>query len=129
MTLEPASAEEASVLVANERFYQAFNQKDFDAMDHVWARETPVVCVHPGWNVLVGRQPVLDSWQGILGNPAQPRIVVGGATVTIVGETAVVVCREFVAGTPLAATNLFVREDGNWRIFHHHSGPVSWTET
>ena len=112
------------VLSANERFYQAFNQKDAALMDDVWAAEHAVTCVHPGWNVLEGRQDVLDSWYRILGNPDQPRIVAGGATVMISGELAIVLCRELVAGSPLVATNIFILEDRTWRLLHHQSGPV-----
>jgi hypothetical protein len=115
---------EDDVLIANERFYQAFNQKDAALMDEVWAGEHAVTCVHPGWNVLEGREDVLDSWHSILGNPNQPRIVSGGASVTLSGELAIVLCRELVAGSPLVATNIFVQEDGMWRLLHHQSGPV-----
>lgn len=115
---------QTAVLEANERFYQAFNARDVDAMDALWARDHPVTCVHPGWNVLEGREDVLQSWRNILGNPNQPRIVAGGATATLFGDLAVVICRELVAGSPLVATNLFVLEDGEWRLLHHQSGPV-----
>jgi uncharacterized protein (TIGR02246 family) len=118
-------ADEAAVLEANEAFYAAFNHKDPEAMDAVWAQRDDVVCVHPGWNVLRGREPVVESWRGILTNPAQTRIVVGGAIVTLLGDVAVVICRELVGGSPLAATNVFVREDGGWRLLHHQSGPVA----
>jgi hypothetical protein len=97
-------------------------------MARVWSEHAPVVCIHPGWNVLKGRASVLESWNGILANPAQPRLVTGGASARVFGETAVVVCRELVAGTPLAATNLFTLEEGRWRMVHHHSGPVTWIE-
>ncbi len=120
------SAEEA-VLEANDAFYRAFNQKDVAAMDAVWARSTEVGCIHPGWNVLRGRDAVMESWAGILSNRAQPRIVSGGAAVILLGDVAVVLCRELVAGSPLAATNLFVQEDGAWKLAHHHSGPVSYS--
>jgi ketosteroid isomerase-like protein len=115
---------EADVLAANERFYQAFNLKDVPLMESVWAVDHAVTCVHPGWNVLEGWDDVLDSWRNILGNANQPRIVTGGATAVLFGEVAVVVCRELVAGSPLVATNIFVVEDGMWRLLHHHSGPV-----
>jgi ketosteroid isomerase-like protein len=114
-----------AILAMNEEFYSSFNRKDGDAMDAVWAQRDDVSCIHPGWNVLRGREPVVDSWRAILGNPNQPRIVIGGAEVTMLGDAAVVVCRELVAGSPLAATNVFVREDGAWRLMHHQSGPVS----
>ncbi|MCA9822761.1 MAG: nuclear transport factor 2 family protein [Dehalococcoidia bacterium] len=113
---------------ANAAFYRAFNTKDLAAMNAIWAEEAAVTCVHPGWFLLEGRDLVLESYQGILGNVAQPRIVVGGVIATTYGDLAVVVCREFVGGAPLLATNLFVREGGEWRIFHHHSGPVAQLE-
>lgn len=116
------------VLAANETFYRAFNQKDPEAMDAIWARSADVGCIHPGWNVLRGREPVLESWRGILGNPAQPRILTGGAVASFLGDVAIVTCRELVAGSPLAATNIFVLEDGAWKIVHHQSGPVSRVE-
>jgi ketosteroid isomerase-like protein len=117
----------AAVLAANGAFYAAFAAMDYPAMESVWARTAELTCIHPGWNVLSGRAPVLESWEAILLNPSQPRIVSGGATVQLFGECAVVICRELVAGNPLTATNVFVREAGRWRLVHHHSGPVANT--
>jgi ketosteroid isomerase-like protein len=118
------SEEAAAVLAANEAFYRAFNDKDMEAMERLWASGDDVSCIHPGWNVLQGREPVLDSWRSILSNPDQPRIVTGGASVSVNGDTAVIVCRELVAGSPLAATNVYVRQVEGWKLQHHHSGPV-----
>lgn len=120
-------SDEHEVLAANDAFYRAFNRKDLAAMDAVWASQARVQCIHPGWNVLVGREAVMASWRAILSNPDQPRIMSGGASVDFVGAIAVVVCRELVAGTPLVATNLFVREAGGWKLFHHHASPVAQT--
>ena len=119
------SSDEAAVLRANERFYAAFTDRDFAAMDAAWARTGRVTCIHPHWNVLEGRDVVLRSWAGIMNNPAQPRVVSGGAQVTISGDIGVVVCREFVAGVGLLATNVFIREGDAWRLSHHHSSPVA----
>ena len=46
------------------------------------------------------------------------------ATARVFGAVAVVICRELVSGSPLVATNVFVREEGEWRMSHHHAGPV-----
>ena len=110
--------------MANEGFYRALGGGDMGAMEQVWARIAPVTCLHPGWTLLSGREAVLESWRTILANPNQPRIVGGGASVTVFGDAAVVLCREVVSGSPLYATNVFVREEGAWRMTHHHSGPV-----
>ncbi len=120
------SLEEAA-LAANEAFYRAFNQKDVAAMDDVWSASPDVTCVHPGWNVLQGREAVLESWHNILGNPNQTRIVTGGATVSLHGTMALVICRELVGGSPLVASNVFALEGEAWKLVHHHSGPVMVT--
>lgn len=117
-------SETEDVLAANAAFYDAFNARDVAGMAALWAEDVPVTCVHPGWNVLSGRDAVLESWRAILMNPDQPRIVAGGAEVRFWGECAVVISRELVAGNPLAATNIFVQEDGRWKLAHHQSGPV-----
>ncbi len=111
-------------LAANERYYAAFATHDLAAMNALWALRSPASCVHPGWMILEGRDDVMASWASILGNETQPRVVPGGAKAVIIGDMAMVHCREFVAGSGLMATNLFVREDGEWRIFHHHASPV-----
>jgi hypothetical protein len=119
---------EEAVLEANQAFYSAFNQKDLAAMDAIWARTTEVGCIHPGWNVLSGRELVMESWEAILENPNQPKVMTGGASVSLLGSTqdvAVVSCRELVAGSALAATNIFIHEQGTWKLVHHQSGPVS----
>jgi len=118
------SAEEA-VRAANEAFYAAFNVKDPDAMELLWAMDARITCIHPGWNVLEGRDAVAESWRRILGNPQQPKIVTGGANVRVLGPTAIVLCRELVGGSPLAATNVFVLEGGRWLLVHHQSSPVA----
>jgi hypothetical protein len=115
----------ATILAANEAFYRAFNEKDIPGMEALWASSDEIACIHPGWNLLRGREDVMESWQSILSNPGQPRIVIGGATVTLIGEIAIVLCRELVGPMPLAATNIFQLEDGAWKLLHHQSGPVS----
>ena len=121
---EARTEAEQEALVANEAFYRALGNSDMGAMENVWARLAPVTCLHPGWTLLTGREEVLESWRTILSNPNQPRIVGGGASVTVFGDAAVVLCREVVSGSGLYATNVFVREEGAWRMTHHHSGPV-----
>lgn len=99
------------------------------AMSELWATEAPVSCIHPGWPVLIGRDDVITSWRGILESPTAPDIRVGETVVHRVGDTALVFCGEVVGGSALAATNVFVREGGAWRIAHHHAGPVTMLRT
>src|SRR2546428_7232280 len=60
------TAAEREVLEANAAFYAAFEQRDPEAMDALWAREAPVACLHPGWEPLFGREAVVGSWRRIL---------------------------------------------------------------
>lgn len=118
--------EAESVLFANEAFYQAFADRDLAAMEAIWAERAAVACIHPGWGALEGRAAVMQSWRGIMGNAASPRIRPRGARAHLLGEAAAyVICFEEIEGQFLLATNLFVREDGRWRLAHHQAGPTN----
>jgi hypothetical protein len=93
-------------------------------MDALWAREAAVACIHPLGELLTARDDIMETWRGILHNPAQPRVVGASEQVTLIGDLAFVVGREFVAGSAIVVTNIFVREHGAWRMAHHHSSPM-----
>jgi ketosteroid isomerase-like protein len=116
--------DEQQVLAANAAFYAAFAARDAAAMDALWARRAPVACIHPGWDVLRGREAVLASWRSILGGPGSPPITCAGAVAHVLGDAAFVVCREHIPAVELIATNVFVREDGAWKMVHHHASGV-----
>jgi hypothetical protein len=111
-----------AALFANESFYLAFAAGDSDAMERLWARQQLLVCIHPGWPALVGREAVIDSWRQILANPNQPEVEFYGARAVELGSTIAVICYEVLPGTVLAATNLYIAEDGEARLVHHQSG-------
>ena len=60
--------EHAAVLFANDAFYLAFANRDLDAMEDIWAKETSITCIHPGWEPLLGRDEVMESLEAILNN-------------------------------------------------------------
>ncbi len=115
--------EHADIVFANEAFYHAFQLKDLEAMDGIWARRVPVACTHPGWPALSGRDQIMQSWSAIFANPDAPSVVCRGARARRYGETAFVTCYEEIGDSLLAATNIFVREDGTWKLVHHQAGP------
>ena len=117
---------EADVRRANAAFYDAFQRRDLRAMEELWARETEVTCVHPGWLALRGRAAVMKSWQQILGHAGTPEITCSEVLVSLYEDAAAVLCREGVTGQPpaLVATNLFRRERGRWCMVHHHASPA-----
>ena len=114
--------EHAAVLFANEAFYMAFDRRDMEAMEDVWATRAPVTCIHPGWHPIDGRDAVMESWQAILSGSAAPKIKCSNATAHVIGGVAYVTCHEILDRGFLAATNVFVREDGSWKMVHHHAG-------
>jgi ketosteroid isomerase-like protein len=113
----------AELLFANDAFYHAFRSRDLAAMEALWAQHAPIACVHPGWHALNTREDVMESWEGILSNPEAPAVDCRGARGYLLGELGIVVCYEIIRGSVLTATNIFLREDGTWRMVHHHAGP------
>ena len=117
--------EEELLLRANAAFYAALASGDLEAMDAVWSRRLPVACIHPGWQPLCGRDAVMASWEAIFEGGRAPPIRCEGEEPHLLGSTAYVTCFERIGAESLAATNLFVLEDGAWRLVHHHAGPVA----
>ena len=120
--------ERDAVLAANRAFYRAFNDRDYEAMEGIWAPAGAMVCLHPGQPPLHERADILDSWRGILRHPESPRVRCVGEWVIGRGGLAMVVCREVLANGQLMATNTFVRSGTGWHMIGHHSGPVPTIE-
>jgi ketosteroid isomerase-like protein len=122
-----STSPDADILRANEAFYAAFTGADLVAMEALWAERAVVTCFHPGATLLRGREAVLGAWREILTAPPPFAMRCHFAEVQRSGELAVVTCYESSGDHPphLAATNVFVREDGAWRMSHHHAGPLS----
>ena len=102
------TTDERAVLLANAAFYRAFAARDVEAMDALWARTVPVACIHPGWQVLNGREAVMASWRGILGG-VPPAIECSEEIARVAGSAAFVVCTERLDAGELVATNVFVQ--------------------
>jgi ketosteroid isomerase-like protein len=119
-----SSSTESAVLAANRAFYEAFTERDPGAMSRVWAREHPVACTHPGRGALHGRDAVLASWRAILDSPEAPGITFAAVAAVVLREAAFVTCIEHIGEARLAATNVFALEGGEWKIVHHHAGPL-----
>lgn len=120
--------ESDAVLAANLEFYRAFTARDVEAMDRLWARKVSVLCTHPGWVPIAGRGAVMASWHGILANPDAPLLMCHDDAAYLYGDIAVVLCEEELSGGHLAATNVFIKEDGEWRLMHHHASPILMRE-
>ncbi|HKU42813.1 MAG TPA: nuclear transport factor 2 family protein [Polyangiales bacterium] len=120
---------EAAIRSANASFYRTFSVGDYEAMARLWAERAPVSCVHPGMPALHGRETVMESWRQILSGGSPFEMRADHPEVSLFGETAIVTCYEGNDQQPahLAATNVFVLEGGQWRMVHHHAGPLART--
>jgi hypothetical protein len=115
-------SDEIDLLAANTAFYAAFAGGDYPSMEALWAKKALVCCVHPGWPPVDGRENVLRTWRGILGNPPRPPIRPSRESARIVNGVGVVVCFEAIGDAYLVATNLFIREHDRWKMIHHQAG-------
>lgn len=111
-----------TLLFANDQFYLAFNNSDYELMEALWARQAPVVCIHPGWPALTDRESILESWGRILSGAESPEISHDNARVFDHGNYASVVCYEMVGDNRLVATNSFIEEAGEIRMVLHQAG-------
>ncbi len=66
--------EEKDVAQANEGFYRAFESLDIKKMESVWASDGEIQCGHPGWRILRGWKPVMESWRQIFENTPQIQV-------------------------------------------------------
>lgn len=111
----------STALFANDAFYLAFSHRDFEAMERLWARESPVFCIHPGWPALADRDAIIASWRNILQNPATGNATPHHARAFLYGGLATVVCYEEIQGEMFVASNTFIREGGEIRLVQHQA--------
>ncbi len=125
--------EDAEIALANRAFYEALRARDLAAMEIVWAHGADSTCVHPGWHRLDGWSEIRRAWQSIFANSRPWSVSCEDVRVRRMGDFAVVACvevilpfgaRESSDAARMQATNVFVREDGAWRMVHHHASPA-----
>jgi ketosteroid isomerase-like protein len=139
------SPPEDEVRARNAAFYAAFEARDLDAMSEIWEHSDRVSVTHPGWPTLRGWARVGGSWDAIFGNTPYIQFVLTDEVVSIDGDVAWVTLDENIlqsagradgagleaadlAGGSVAATNVYVRTDGVWRMVVHHGSPVAGQE-
>ncbi|TDQ81348.1 SnoaL-like protein [Dongia mobilis] len=120
-----SDAEPGGLLAANDAFYRAFTTGDISAMQALWAGNGPAFCCHPGWPPIVDREQVLSSWQDILGQGGASDIVFMLLQSAEWGETGIVCGIELLGSAQFSCTNVFVRAGRDWRMVHHHAGPLA----
>ncbi|NNE96642.1 MAG: nuclear transport factor 2 family protein [Acidimicrobiales bacterium] len=113
----------------NQRFYSAHETRDLELMASLWSHGPDVVCIHPGWPILRGWDAVEESWRRIFAGPADNQFIVTNDQLNIASGVAWMTLDENLmsaGGTgTIAATNIFLRIDRQWKMVHHHGSPVA----
>jgi len=117
------------ILLANQSFYDAHEQRDLAAMSDVWEHSDRAACIHPGWPILRTWPLIEESWRRIFAGSGRNQFIVTNEQVHVVGDIAWVSLDENLVdggmtGT-IAATNMFVRVGSGWRMILHHGSPVA----
>jgi ketosteroid isomerase-like protein len=126
----PATSRFESAQACEAAFYAAFEAGDLDAMMAVWADHMPLLCVHPGGPPLRGRDAVRHSWRQIFSGGAAARFSLSDVCATEDANVSVRFVHENIHHgegyrqvAVVLATNVFVREDGGWKLSAHHASP------
>ena len=120
-----------TLLEANAQFYRAFEALDARELIAMWESSDRVYCVHPGWNPLVGYEPVVKSFRRILDSTSRIQFSLSQVQGHVMDNIGVVTLIETVSSrvgdasqaASTAVTNLFAFDatSGAWKIFHHHA--------
>ncbi len=121
------------VAQANQDFYRAFETLKIEEMEKVWAKNTEIQCAHPGWRVLRGWGPVMESWKRIFENTPSMRFTLTDVKVEVCSEIAWVTLYENLVSSiqgqdysaAILTTNIFQKTAEGWRMILHHGSSVS----
>ncbi len=120
------------VMKANESFYLAMKDADFNNMERIWINDDSVKCVHPGWPMLHGWEAVSESWKSIFENGRSLDIELQDTHSEISGDSAWVICIEKISykiGNEVQygfaqSTNIFKFAGDKWLMALHHASPI-----
>lgn len=121
------------LLRANRTFYRCFEELDIRGMRALWLDDESVRCIHPGGEVLVGVERVLTAWQTIFENTLEIQFEIHDPAIELMGDVGWVTQVERIrtrleegpVTSEAAATNLFVKRAGQWRLVLHHASPIA----
>lgn len=113
---------------ANEKFYQAFRTGNLLLMSQIWGTGAHIQCIHPAAECIANREQVMNSWKIILGSGQKMQIDLEDVRIYATDTEAFVTLIEVVntddSKGRVAATNIFEKQKGSWKLVHHHGSPV-----
>ena len=126
--MAPDDGEIESIKEANKLFYEAFGTLDVEMMDMVCLDSEQAVCIHPGWEPLVGWGAIRASWERIFDNTTLMHFNIKYLTADVRGDCGWVTCVENIttviqgraSNFATFATNIFLRTESGWKLSSHH---------
>jgi ketosteroid isomerase-like protein len=123
---------EAGVREASERFYSALEAMangDASSMADIWSHEDDVTTMHPIGGREEGWDAVRGSWEGVASASTDGTVTRSDQVFRVIGNSAYELCTESAsmnfAGEPVSlegrATNVYRKEQGEWKVVHHHA--------
>ena len=102
---------------------------DASDMAEVWSHSADVTTMHPVGGRQVGWEEVADSWDGVAGISSNGTVTLKDQHIRVIGDVAYQLGTEHVEMTlagkqiqgALRVTNVYHREDGTWKLIHHHT--------
>jgi SnoaL-like domain len=123
------------ILNSNAEFYHAFEGLSIDMMDTLWKHDENVICVHPGWELLVGWLAIRESWVMIFQNTEAIKFNITNPKIRLFDNNGIgiIVCQENIESSVngqqdkigVIATNVFERCENRWLLIHHQGSSIS----
>lgn len=134
-----AQQDEKAVKQAAEQFYTALNglfQGELDQMKAIWSHADDVTYMGPGGGIQRGWDAVLANWETQAAKKLGGKVRPEKAQITVGPEFAIFSCYEVgenvVDGKPqpvsIRATNIFRKENGQWKMVGHHTDLLPYLE-
>ena len=116
----------------SDQFYNALDEMangDASAMADVWSHEDDVTTMHPIGGREEGWDAVRGSWEGVASASTDGAVTHTDQVIRVIGNSAYELCTESAsmtfAGEPVSlegrATNVYRKENGEWKVVHHHA--------
>ena len=121
---------------ANAEFYDAFENVSINMMENIWIHNDNCICIHPGWEMIVGWLAIHESWMTIFANMKNLKFTITNTKTRLYEDiVGILTCVENInmiqnerkIHTGVVATNIFEYDDKQkkWLIVYHHGSPVS----
>ena len=110
---------------ANAQFYDAFEKISISMMENIWSHNDNCICIHPGWEMVVGWLAIRESWMTIFANTENLKFTITNTKIRLYEDVVgVITCVENIkmilnerkVFTGVVATNIFEYDGSQRRV-------------